>query len=96
MKKLSLVAIVTAKQGEKDFIKKEIEKLIPITRKENGCINYNFFIDNKNDHRFLLQENWESYDLWQDHMNNDHMKNYSEVTKDAVETWELIELTQVD
>ena len=29
-------------------------------------------------------------------MNNEHMTLYSEVTKDAVESWELIELTQVD
>ncbi len=96
MSKLSLVAIVIAKEGSKDFIQKEIEKLIPITREEEGCINYNLFIDNKNPNRFLLQENWESYDLWQNHMNNAHMKNYVEVTKDDVENWELIELSQLD
>ena len=96
MEKLSLVAIVTANPDQKDFVKAEIEKLIPLTRVEKGCINYNFFVDNKKPNRFLLQENWETHALWQDHMNSPHMKNYSEVTKDAVEDWELIELTQLD
>ena len=96
MDKLSLVAIVIAKENKKDFIEKEIQKLSPITRKESGCLNYNLFIDNKNPNRFVLEENWESYDAWQAHMNNAHMTNYSEVTKDAVESWELIELTQID
>ena len=96
MEKLSLVAIVKAKTDQTNFVKEEIEKLIPITRKEKGCLNYNLFQDNKDSSRFILQENWQNPDDWQAHMNNTHMKNYSEVTKDAVETWELIELTQLD
>lgn len=96
MKTLSLVAIVKAKSDQKGFVKEEILKLIPITRAEKGCLNYNFFVDNKDDSRFFLEENWASYDEWQAHMNNTHMVNYSEVTKDAVDSWELNELTQVD
>ncbi len=71
-------------------------QLIPITRAEEGCLNYNLFIDNKDNCRFAFQENWASFDAWQAHTNNDHMANYAEVTKDAVDTWELIELTQID
>ena len=96
MSKLSLVAIVIAKDNHKDLVEKEIRKLIPITRKEDGCINYNLFLDNKNDKRFILQENWETYDKWQVHMKSEHMNLYTEVTKEAVESWELIELTQLD
>ncbi len=96
MKELSLVAIVKAKSGQKEFVKEEILKLIPITREEKGCNHYNLFEDNKDKSRFVLEEKWTSYEDWQAHMNNTHMKNYSEVTKDAVESWELIELTQVD
>ena len=96
MKKLSLTAIVVAKENHREVVQKEIEKLIPLTRKEKGCINYNLFVDNKDANRFVLQENWETHELWQDHMNSAHMKNYSEVTKDIVKSWELIELTQID
>ena len=94
--KLSLIAIVISKDGKDTFIKSEIEKLIPLTRKEAGCLNYNLFIDNKDKNRFVLYENWESHDLWQDHMNSAHMQNYSTVTENDVASWELIELTQID
>ncbi len=96
MNTLSLVAIVKAKPEQKAFVKEEILKLIPITREEKGCNQYNLFEDHKDPSRFVLEENWASYEAWQAHMNNTHMKHYSEVTKDAVESWELIELTQVD
>lgn len=96
MKILSLVAIVKAKGDKKEFVKEEIIKLIPLTRAENGCIQYNLFEDNKYASRFVLEEKWASYDEWQAHMNNDHMVSYSDATKDAVESWELIELTQID
>lgn len=96
MKKLSLVAIVKAKKGEEEFVKSEILKLIPITRAEKGCMNYNLFEDNKDETRFLLQENWETHADWQAHMDNTHMAAYSKATEKAVETWELIELSQID
>ncbi len=96
MKTLSLVAIVKAKPEQREFVKEEILKLIPITRNEKGCNHYNLFEDNKDNSRFVLEENWASHEDWQAHMNNTHMKNYSEITKDAVENWELIELTQID
>ena len=96
MKELSLVAIVKAKPEQKAFVKEEIMKLIPITRNEKGCIHYHLYQDNKDDSRFILEENWASYEEWQAHMHNDHMENYSKVTKDAVESWELNELTKVD
>ena len=96
MSKLSLVAIVVSKDGQDAFVESEIKKLIPITREEKGCINYHLFKDNKDKDRFLLQENWETYEEWQAHMKAPHMENYTKVTKDAVASWELIELTQVD
>lgn len=96
MSKLSLVAIVGAKDGKKDFVYGEIKKLIPVTREEEGCISYNLFLDNKNPNRFVLEENWENYELWQNHMKNSHLKNFSEATKDALDTFEVIELTQED
>ncbi len=96
MKTLPLVAIAIAKEGQRDFLKEEILKLIPITREEKGCIKYVLFEDNKDNLRFVLEEDWASYDEWQAHMNNDHMANFLEVAKDAIESLEVIELTQVD
>jgi quinol monooxygenase YgiN len=46
------------------------EKLIPITRAEEGCIQYDLHQDNEEPAHFLFYENWASRELWQIHMNS--------------------------
>ncbi|MBK5254249.1 MAG: antibiotic biosynthesis monooxygenase [Peptostreptococcaceae bacterium] len=94
--KLTLVALVKAKEEKRDFVKNEILKLIPITRTEEGNINYNLHQDNNDPNIFILYENWENRELWQNHMNNNHMVNYANATEDATVEWTLHELTKLD
>lgn len=93
---LSLVAIVKAKEEKREFVKSEIIKLIEITRKEEGNINYNLHQGNEDPNLFILYENWENRELWQKHMNNKHMINYSKVTEGSTVEWSLHELTKID
>jgi quinol monooxygenase YgiN len=72
MAKLTIVANIKAKADQIDLVKAELEKLIDITRAEEGCINYYLHQDNENPAHFLFYENWESRELWQTHMGN-HM-----------------------
>jgi len=95
MSKLTIVATILVKEGKRDFVKSELLKLIPITRAEAGCINYDLHQDNENPNLFLFYENWESRDLWQTHMDNDHLKAYIEATDGAVEEFVLHEMTQI-
>ena len=96
MSKVSLVTIIEAKLEEKDFIRNELEKLIPITRKEDGCINYNLFLDSKNPARFIFEESWEDKAKLQGHMESEHLKKYLEASKGKLKTSEIIELIQLD
>jgi quinol monooxygenase YgiN len=95
-KQLTLVAIVKAKEEQREFVKNEILKLIPITRKEEGNINYNLHQDNNDLNVFILYENWKNREVWQNHMNNDHMINYAKVTEGSTVEWTLNELTKLD
>lgn len=95
MSKLTIVAHVTAKSDQSDFIKAELLKLIDITRAEKGCINYDLHQDNNNPAHFLFYENWESRELWQTHMNNKHLKDYMVATEGSVEDFTLYEMTQI-
>ena len=95
MSKLTIVANIKVKEGEVDFVKAELEKLIPITRAEKGCINYDLHQDNDNPAHFLFFENWESRELWQIHMNNDHLKAYMEATDGKVAEFTLNEMTHI-
>jgi quinol monooxygenase YgiN len=95
MSKLIIVANIKAKSDKIDFVKAELEKLIPITRAEEGCINYDLHQDNENPAHFLFYENWESRELWQTHMANDHLAAYMAATEGAVESFTLNEMTHL-
>ena len=95
MAKLTIVANITAKTDKVDLFKAELEKLIDITRAEEGCINYDLHQNNDNPAHFLFFENWESRDLWQKHMGNAHLEEYMTATEGAVEEFTLNEMTQI-
>jgi quinol monooxygenase YgiN len=93
--KLTIVAKIVAKLDKTELVKTELIKLIAITKKEEGCINYDLHQDNENKNIFLFYENWESRELWQKHMNNTHIAAYAKATEGAVETFTLHEMTPV-
>jgi quinol monooxygenase YgiN len=95
VEKLTIVANVTAKADQIDRVKAELKKLIDVTRAEEGCINYDLHQDNENPAHFLFYENWASHELWEAHMNNQHLKNYMAATDGAVELFTLNEMVQI-
>lgn len=95
MSKLTIVANIKANSNKVDLVKAELEKLIPITRAEQGCINYDLHQDNENPAHFVFFENWESRELWQTHMNNQHLQDYLTATEGCVEEFTLNEMTHI-
>ena len=92
---LTILAQITAAPGKEDLVRTELEKLVPITRAEAGCIQYDLHVDNENPGFFVFYENWESRELWQDHMNAPHLAAYMQATEGAVATFVLNELTKI-
>lgn len=92
---LTIVAKVVAKTDKRELVKRELLKLIDITRAEEGCINYDLHQDNDDKNVFLFFENWTSRELWQKHMNNSHLADYSKATEGAVDTFVLNEMIQI-
>ena len=95
MPKLTITGNILAKPDQIDRVKAELEKLIPITRAEEGCLQYDLHQDNENPAYFMFYENWESRELWQTHMNAPHLAAYMEATKGAVEKFWLHEMTHI-
>ncbi len=93
---LTIIAVVKAKPEFRDEVMKKSIKLLEPTRKEKGCINYDMNEDLKDHNTFVFHENWESRELWQDHMNSTHLAEYSEITKDMVEEWIIYELNKIN
>ncbi|WP_298366766.1 putative quinol monooxygenase [uncultured Lutibacter sp.] len=95
MSKLTIVARIIAKEEKREFVKAELLKLIPITRAEKGCVNYDLHQDNENPNLFLFHENWVSKELWQEHMNNQHLADYIKATEGAVEEFVVNQMTVI-
>ncbi|GAB5463302.1 putative quinol monooxygenase [Hoeflea alexandrii] len=96
MTQLTIVANIHANADKIDLVKSELLKLIPITRSEEGCINYDLHQDNENPAHFTFYENWESLELWQEHMNAPHLAAYMAATEGAVAQFTLNEMTRID
>lgn len=93
---LTIIAEITAKDGQTTIVKAALQRLIPVTRAEAGCINYDCHQDNEDPAHFVFYENWESRELWQAHMQSAHMKVWGEVAEESVEAWSLTEACQFE
>ncbi len=95
MAKLTIIANIHAKPDHIDLVKAELEKLIPITRQEKGCVKYDLHQDNDDPAHFLFYETWDSRELWQIHMEAPHLAAYLKATDGAVETFTIHEMSQI-
>lgn len=95
MPKLTIVANIYANPDKIELVKAELEKLVPITRAEAGCIQYDLHRDNENPAHFTFYENWETRELWQTHMGAPHLAAYMAATDGAVTEFTLSEMTHI-
>lgn len=95
MPKLSIIADIKAKPDQVELVLSELEKLIPPTLQEEGCLNYDLHQDNEDPAHFLFYENWESRELWQQHMSSQHLKNFQSSTENALADLVITEMTHL-
>lgn len=95
MSKLTIIANIIANEDKIELVKAELEKLIPITRAEAGCLQYDLHQNNENPAHFTFVENWENRTLWQAHMNNQHLADYLAATDGAVTDFTVSEMTHI-
>ena len=95
MNNLTIVANITANADKVGLVKAELLKLIEITRAEEGCLQYDLHQDNEDPAHFLFYENWASRELWQAHMNAQHLRDYMAATEGAVAKFTLSEMTKI-
>ena len=92
---LTIVARIEAYPDKIDLVKSELLKLIEPTRKEAGCLQYDLHEDNAAPGTFLFFENWETRELWQEHMNNAHLAAYMKATEGAVASFIVQEMRRI-
>ena len=95
MPNLTVVAHVHAHPQQAERVRAELSKLIPITRAEAGCVQYDLHQDHADPAHFLFFENWESRELWQAHMRAPHLVAYLKATEGAVAEFTVHEMTHI-
>jgi quinol monooxygenase YgiN len=95
MSNVTIVAKVEAKKECVEAARSELFKLIPPTRKEEGCIEYNLHQDNSDPAVFLFYETWESAAAIEKHMNSDHYKAYVKAMEGMLEGKVVNKMTRI-
>lgn len=95
MTNLTIVAHITAHPDKVDLLTEELEKLVPFTRAEEGCVQCDLHQDNADPAHFMFFENWEKRELWQAHMSAPNIKAFGAATDGAVADFQLFEMTQI-
>ncbi len=96
MKKLIIIAKITAKEHSADLVKNELCKLIAPTLQEEGCLEYKLSQDNNNPNILIFYEEWASREHWQVHMGNDNLAECNKAIENYVEDVQVFEMTNLD
>lgn len=92
---LTILAKITAVAGQEAHLRKELIKLVAVTRLEDGCIQYDLHEDTSNPCIFVFYELWQTRELWQNHMNAPHILAFGKATEGAILGFELNEMNQI-
>lgn len=91
-KPLAIVARIKAKSGKEKELAAVLTPLVAPTLKEIGCLQYDMHRDLEDPGNFVFFENWETRELWLDHMETPHLKAFKAVADDLVEIFEIFEM----
>jgi quinol monooxygenase YgiN len=90
---IHVVAIITAKPGQRETILEHFRANVPAVHAEDGCIEYGPAIDAEGvgalqtpfgPDSFVVLEKWESLDHLKAHGASAHMKAYAAKTKELI------------
>ncbi|MFM2475642.1 putative quinol monooxygenase [Celerinatantimonas sp. MCCC 1A17872] len=55
---IRVIALAHAKEGQSDALKQAFIQIIDKVRQEDGCLGYQFHVDQSNPNQFLMDEIW--------------------------------------
>ncbi|MGB6128936.1 MAG: putative quinol monooxygenase [Psychrilyobacter sp.] len=79
---IAMVVQIIAEKNDIQKIKEIAEKLVIETKKEKGCIEYDFYTSIEDTTSMSFIEKWETKDDLENHLNSEHFKKlYPEICK---------------
>jgi quinol monooxygenase YgiN len=89
---ISLLALIKAKPGKEEELKKELMGILAPTRSEEGCINYTMHTDPQDPSLIMFYENWASQAALDKHLATPHITAFGAKAGDLLA--EPLDLTQ--
>jgi len=92
---IHVIAVITAKPGQRDTILEAFRANVPAVRAEQGCIEYGAAVDadgfgslqtKYGPDTFVVVEKWESPDALKAHAGAPHMQTYGAKTRPLIES----------
>lgn len=93
---LTIVAHIHAEPAHVDAVKAALVGLIGPTLAETGCMQYDLHQDDEDPSHFMFYENWESRELWQDHMASAHLEAFDAAMASKVRDRVIHEMSRVE
>ena len=87
---IHVIALITARPGQRAALLEEFRKIIPEVHAEQGCIEYGPVVDAAaspdrfGDDTFVVVEKWDSPEALKAHSVAPHMKAYGERARDLI------------
>ena len=90
---IHVIAVITARAGQRDAVLQAFRANVPAVRAEKGCIEYGAAVDAPGDLKiqtkigadtFVVVEKWESIDALKAHAVAPHMAAYAAKVKDQL------------
>jgi len=78
---LTVIAVIEAKPGCEKRVQKALRALIPPTREEKGCVDYELHVQRDNKKCFLFYENWVNKSHLDKHLAMPHLKTFDRTTR---------------
>lgn len=75
MPKIDVVAHIHAKPGHESALRAILEEFVSPTRKEDGCIRYDLFVDLSDAGKFTFIEEWTSQEALDAHGQSAHIQS---------------------
>ena len=76
--KVTVLALVKAKEGMEETVREELLSLVNPTRSEPGCMNYDLHQATEEETLFMFYENWKSMEDLEKHRETAHLKAFRE------------------
>ncbi|QNB09865.1 antibiotic biosynthesis monooxygenase [Herbaspirillum frisingense] len=93
-KTLVVVATLIANPGHGAELRTALEKVVPPSRKEEGCLRYDLHVDQESPDRFVMLEEWRDAQALKEHESTAHFKALIDAVGSIVDV-QLTKLTQI-